>query len=95
MPRSSWERSSAKQEAALRNVLPVTPVNGHNGHAAADGLLTFSGAQAEEKRWSAKLKELEYLEPLQGRVGSEFELHPILGNEFPHRMAPSETKCGR
>jgi hypothetical protein len=47
-----------RKQDALRN-LPVTPVN---GHAAADGILTLSVAQAQEKTWSAKLKELEYLE---------------------------------
>lgn len=54
-------QAQQRKQDALRN-LPVTPVNGHNGHAAADGLLTFSAAQAQEKTWSAKLRELEYME---------------------------------
>ncbi len=50
-----------RKQDALR-ALPATPVNGHNGHAAAAGPLSYNAAQAQEKTWSAKLKELEYLE---------------------------------
>jgi hypothetical protein len=44
-----------KEEAAL-NILPATPVNGH----AAD--ISFSAAQAQKEMWTARLRELEYLE---------------------------------
>ena len=46
-----------RKQDTLRG-LPSTPVNGH----AADGALTFSAAQAQKETWTARLRELEFLE---------------------------------
>ena len=67
-----------RKQDALRN-LPVTPVN---GHAVADGILTFIVAQAQEKNVVRKAEGIG-ISGAQGRVGSG-ELHPDLGNK-PHR----------
>ena len=47
-----------KEEAAL-NVLPSKPVK---GHGQSNGVLSFSAAQAQRETWTARLRELEFLE---------------------------------
>jgi hypothetical protein len=56
-----------KEEFVLRDVPPLPMDAATNGHA---GVLSFAAAQAAEKNWSAKLKQVEY----QERCG---ELVPI------------------
>jgi hypothetical protein len=62
MTRSEIIARVAEQKARKADLLefPTTAVSATNGHAAADGMLSYAGAQASKENWLAALRKLEY-----------------------------------
>jgi hypothetical protein len=62
MTRSEIIARVAEQNARKADLMefPTTAVSATNGHAAADGMLSYAGAQASKENWSAALRKLEH-----------------------------------
>jgi hypothetical protein len=70
-PRTILEEAIDHQRQTLPD-LPVTPLPVTNGHAAANGALSYSAAQAQKESWLAALRQLEYQQKAGALIPVEY-----------------------